>query len=93
MNQALFMYTLTSLQFISFTKCINGLIFITLYLIYHSSRINANNCNLFLVLSENVKVIYSITTSMQNLQYFSHDYLGGGQSICMKLALPTSAVY
>ena len=64
-NQALFMYTLTSLPFISFTTCTNGLIFITLYpIIYHSYRINANNCNLFLVLSENVKVIYSITTSM-----------------------------
>ena len=92
-TQALFMYTLTSLPFISFTTCTNGLIFITLYLIiYHSSRIKANNCNLFLVLSENVKVIYSITTSMQNIQYFSNDYLGGGQSICMKLALLTGAV-
>ena len=35
----------------------------TLYLIiYHRSRINATNCNLFLVLSDNVEVIYSITT-------------------------------
>ena len=28
---------------------------------------------------------------MQNIQYFSNDYLGRGQSICMKLALLTGA--
>ena len=65
----------------------------TLYLIVsHSSRINATNCNFFLVLSEYVEVIYFITTSMQKLQYYSTDCLGGGQSICMLLALLTGAV-
>ena len=94
-TQAIYMYTLTSFPFISLTTCrpTHDLILITLYFnIYYSFRINAINCNLFLVLSECVKVIYSITTSMLNLQYCSIDYHGGGQSICMILALLTGAV-
>ena len=88
-----FMNSLISFPFISFTTFTNDLIFMTLYLIVsHSSRINAANCNFFLVLSEYVEVIYSITISMQKLQYYSTDYLGGGQSICMLLALLTGAV-
>ena len=88
-----FMNSLISFPLISFTTFSNDLIFMTLYLIVsHSSRINATNCNFFLVLSEYVEVIYSITTSMQKLQYYSTDYLGGGQSICMLLALLTGAV-
>ena len=88
-----FMNSLISFPLISFTTFTNDLIFMTLYLIVsHSSRINATNCNFFLVLSKYVEVIYSITTSMQKLQYYSTDYLGGGQSICMLLALLTGAV-